>query len=91
MSFYHEMRTDSVRVGRDDTAMNPMISEALMRERRRQVEQAASRYWQFQERRPRPRRRAQLRTGAGWMLVRVGARLADVEVSAPPELHPVAT
>jgi hypothetical protein len=84
------MRTNPVRVQRDDEAMNtPIISEALMRERRRQVEQAASRYWQFQELRPRPRRRSQLRTGAGWMLVRVGARLADVDVSVPPEVHPV--
>lgn len=92
MSLFHKTRTDSVRVRRDDIAMNtPMISEALMRERRRQVERAASRYWQLQELRPRPRRRTQLRAGAGWMLVRVGARLADVDMSATPDLHPLAS
>jgi len=77
------MRTESVRVTRDDDGMtNPPITEALVRDRQQRLEDAASRYRRAHE--VPVARRAPLRAGAGWMLVRAGLRLAEVDRLGPP-------
>ena len=67
---------------------NPMVMELMMQDRQRQVAHAAARDWQ-RDRRPRPSR-APLRTGAGWLLLRAGARLADLDPSVVAPAHPLA-
>ena len=67
---------------------NPMVMELMMQDRQRQVEHAAARSWQLAE--LRPPRRMPLRAGAGWMLLRAGARLADVDPSLLAPAHPIA-
>ncbi|MGH9124551.1 MAG: hypothetical protein ACRDZ8_07475 [Acidimicrobiales bacterium] len=66
---------------------NPLVMELIMQDRQRQVAQAAARDWQ-RDRFPKPRR-APLRTGAGWVLLRAGARLADLDPSVLAPAHPL--
>ena len=56
---------------------SPTTTEVLVRDRQHRLEDAAARYRRAHEL---PiARRAPLRAGAGWMLVRAGLRLAEVD------------
>ncbi len=65
---------------------NLTTTEALVHDRQRRFEAAASRYRQVHE--LPVARRAPLRAGAGWMLVRAGLRLAQIDqlTQAPTSL-----
>jgi hypothetical protein len=53
------------------------ITEALVRDRQQRLQEAARQYRRAHE--VPAARRAPLRAGAGWMLVRAGLRLAQVD------------
>ena len=76
------MRTKSVRVSCHTLGMrNDILTQTLVRDRQLRLEDAASRYRQFHE--LPATHRAPLRSGAGWMLVRAGLRLARVDRRFP--------
>jgi hypothetical protein len=82
MSFCPLMRTDSVRVESNDAPMTqPILSEALMRDREHRVAIATEHAWQLHQ--PRRARGAALRTGMGRLLVRAGLRLARLDPTHP--------
>jgi len=57
------------------------VTNRLARDRQRRFEQTAASY-RLQRQRP-PAHRAPVRTGAGWLLVRVGLRLAHIDPFMP--------
>ena len=61
---------------------NLSITESLVRDRQQRLQEAASQYRRAHE--VPAARRAPLRAGAGWILVRAGLRLADVDRHRPP-------
>jgi hypothetical protein len=72
------MRTESVRVvGHRVLMRNLTTTEMLVRDRQHRLEDAANRYRLAHQ--AALVERAPLRAGAGWMLVRAGLRLAQVD------------
>ncbi len=74
MSLFRIMRTGSVLIGWQPFGMEYMISETLVRDRQRQLADAAANYRLARQLRavwPAP-----VRVRAGWMMVRAGLRLS---------------
>jgi hypothetical protein len=61
---------------------NVTTTEIRVRDRQHRLEEAATRYRQLHQ--LPVAHRAPLRAGAGWMLVRAGLRLAEVDRHHPP-------
>ena len=82
MYFYRKMRTVSVRMTCDrDGVENITMTQMLARDRQQRFEHTAANY-RLQRQVPWPHR-APVRTGTGWLLVRVGLRLAHIDPFMP--------